>query len=144
MTTYELNFMEVNNGYGINLWPLVRGSRAAKFRLLLLPQHHFDSRTLRFEFFNGVANFAVTTRKYFFLLFFNFCSWKYSFICTLRKKNIQIALLLFFSKLFKKSGNLGHSSFLLFTWFGPLGHFLKKPFKSRISRRGVIRDKHFV
>ena len=58
--------MEVNNGYGINLGPLVWGSRAAKFRLLLLPQqqqHHFDSRTVRFEFFNGVANFAVTTRK---------------------------------------------------------------------------------
>ena len=34
----------------------------------------FDSRTLKFDFFNGAANFAVTTRKYFFLLFFNFCS----------------------------------------------------------------------
>ena len=24
---------------------------------------HFDSRTLKFDFFNGAANFAVTTRK---------------------------------------------------------------------------------
>ena len=58
--------MKVNNGYGVNLSPLVRGSCAAKFRLLLLShqqQHHFDSRTLKFDFFNGVANFAVTTRK---------------------------------------------------------------------------------
>ena len=58
--------MKVDNDFGVNLLPLERGSCAAKFRLLLLPQHlqhHFDSRTLKFDFFNGAANFAVTTRK---------------------------------------------------------------------------------
>ena len=51
--------MKVNNGYGVNLSPLVRGSCAAKFRLLLLPQqlqHHFDSRTLTLEILIGLAN----------------------------------------------------------------------------------------
>ena len=38
--------MEVNNGYRVKQ-----------------QQHHLDSRTLKFDFFNGVANFAVTTRK---------------------------------------------------------------------------------
>ena len=53
--------MKVKNGYGVNLSPLVRGSCAAKFRLLLLQQRHIDSTTLNFEILTGAANFAVTT-----------------------------------------------------------------------------------
>ena len=67
--------MKVNNGYGVNLSPWVRGSCAAKFRLLLLShqqQHHFDSRTVRFVISNGVTNFAITTRKKNFLPFFEY------------------------------------------------------------------------
>ena len=49
--------MEVNNGFGVNQWPLVRGSRAAELRLQ--QQQHFDSETLRFVILIGAANFAV-------------------------------------------------------------------------------------
>ena len=56
--------MKMDNDFGVNLLPLERGSCAAKFRLLLLPQQqqcHIDSTTLNFEILTGAANFAVTT-----------------------------------------------------------------------------------
>ena len=55
--------MKVDNDFGVNLLSLERGSCAAKFRLLLLPQQqrHIDSTTLRLEILTGAANFAVTT-----------------------------------------------------------------------------------
>ena len=104
--------MKVDNDFGVNILPLERGSCAAKFRLLLRrqqQQRHIDSTTLRFEILTGAANFAVTAKKIFFSLFFNFYCLKHSFTCTSREKNIFTALSIFFNMLLQKSGNLGQN-----------------------------------
>ena len=101
--------MKVDNDFGVNLLPLERGSCAAKFRLLLLPQQqqrHFDSTILRFEILNVAANFAVTTRINFFCYLSTFivesthlsvlrgkklCKLRYNFflVCFLKNREIS-------------------------------------------------------
>ena len=73
-----------------------------------------------------------------------FYCWNNSFICTLRKKKFKLRFDFFIVSFLqsREIWDIVHSYCSL--GLAPWANFLKNPFKSRISRRGVIRDTGFV